>query len=685
MPDKDNTATPSDNPVAVNGDMPMNHTSDNPATLMNTSDDAHGTPAIVERVNASDNPALVTHQSDNAVIASGNPAFDEAARMGTSDIPVNADVNHLQSENPVTAPPLQEVSRAPKPEMHHPYYHSHAPHPPAAGYPYHYYPPHPHHAMYPPHPHPHQRYSPMYGYPPMHHPQHQPPHHPQHQHQLHQEPLKVSSSSEPQTQQEAFIDSPHRPSGEGVIPDIGASNAMSPSAMLNFANSPINHDESVLELNSHESAIGKSSDLDAIVQPRNEQQAEQPGSVAEMADQQREDSNATGTSSESDNSPPVPQLEAHSAQETSFGVIPDQGFLCNRSPNPTVSPARISTESQPVSAKESHHVDGHPISSRKAIADRSQAESSSSHYPAHYPPGFSSEMHHHRTPSGNQSPFGHNPGLDQPGCKPNPAHGYGFREHPYPAGYDSGHPGFPGYFNPYYAANLKREYGEYYHGFPPHPPGNPHYPPSMHPHGPDAHYYSLPRPEHTGYHPQYRDDAMMHEKREPRPERPSIQAMGTPQLGQAYLFEAPDPKDSLELTFVGIYDDVVTNKRQEALGRMIRVWNDTRKHLFYDCVCKKRKPIKNLKAMISHAQRHRDDCKKEEVFVCDQCGRQFTHYLGLNSHQRVHKQFSLSVPPQPHPSIMHHHPHPHPQMHYDGMQMIHPHPPPIHPDAPLQQ
>eukprot|EP00475_Leptophrys_vorax_P041392 TRINITY_DN7800_c0_g1_i4.p2 TRINITY_DN7800_c0_g1~~TRINITY_DN7800_c0_g1_i4.p2 ORF type:complete len:461 (+),score=96.62 TRINITY_DN7800_c0_g1_i4:507-1889(+) len=149
-------------------------------------------------------------------------------------------------------------------------------------------------------------------------------------------------------------------------------------------------------------------------------------------------------------------------------------------------------------------------------------------------------------------------------------------------------------------------------------------------------------------------------------------SQAAPSAGQAYVFEAADPKDSLELIFVGIYDDVVTNKRAEALGGMIRVWNDARKHLYYDCVCRKRKPIKNLKAMISHAHRHQEENKKDESFICEICGRQFAHYLGLNSHQRVHKQFSITVPPNaPPPAMMHVLPPP-PQPIFDGMGMIAP-------------
>lgn len=92
-----------------------------------------------------------------------------------------------------------------------------------------------------------------------------------------------------------------------------------------------------------------------------------------------------------------------------------------------------------------------------------------------------------------------------------------------------------------------------------------------------------------------------------------------------------------DLKYVGIYDDITDKKVDVGVGRLIRVWSDDRNRLYYDCICKKRKPIKNLKAIASHAKRHNTDSTSMEVYTCDKCGRVFAHYLGLNSHQRVHR------------------------------------------------
>jgi hypothetical protein len=152
-----------------------------------------------------------------------------------------------------------------------------------------------------------------------------------------------------------------------------------------------------------------------------------------------------------------------------------------------------------------------------------------------------------------------------------------------------------------------------------------------------------PHPYHPNQMPQRSRQLSAHSIA-PTPMIGPAQNRASPVPNSVYTFESGVHQDPIDLVYIGIYDDVVTNKRPEALGDIIRVWNDSRKHLYYDCVCKKRKPIKNLKAMIAHANRHKRD-SEQESFTCDICGRVFEHILGLNSHQRVHKPSSEQ--PQP--------------------------------------
>jgi hypothetical protein len=148
------------------------------------------------------------------------------------------------------------------------------------------------------------------------------------------------------------------------------------------------------------------------------------------------------------------------------------------------------------------------------------------------------------------------------------------------------------------------------------------------------------------------------------------------------------PQNSMDLVYIGLYENVAKPKRFESAGRFIRVWSDNRNHLFYDCICGKRKPIKNLKAMVSHCERHKDDQSSMDSYSCEFCGRKFQHYLGLNSHRRVHKESSAEVPVQP--EVFPHlaevvyslEPHPEDQVHY-ASSCSQPPPPPAPPSQPL--
>jgi hypothetical protein len=76
---------------------------------------------------------------------------------------------------------------------------------------------------------------------------------------------------------------------------------------------------------------------------------------------------------------------------------------------------------------------------------------------------------------------------------------------------------------------------------------------------------------------------------------------------------------------------------------LIRVWKDTTNgQTFYDCVCGRRKPLKNLKAIFQHTNKHAE--KEQRTYHCPKCDRVFAHYLGLNSHQRTHKETVTLLP-----------------------------------------
>jgi hypothetical protein len=90
------------------------------------------------------------------------------------------------------------------------------------------------------------------------------------------------------------------------------------------------------------------------------------------------------------------------------------------------------------------------------------------------------------------------------------------------------------------------------------------------------------------------------------------------------------------LDFIGLYEEVFDASAEIPQGT-IRVWRDPEEHYHYDCTCGKRKPIRNLKAIQHHVQRHALSMTKSARYACDKCERVFNHYLGLNSHQRTHK------------------------------------------------
>jgi hypothetical protein len=131
---------------------------------------------------------------------------------------------------------------------------------------------------------------------------------------------------------------------------------------------------------------------------------------------------------------------------------------------------------------------------------------------------------------------------------------------------------------------------------------------------------------------------------------PSMNAISIPSAEQGGFIDLPGDFDRMDLRYIGIYDDVVKKPLDDDVGKLIRVWSGERNRLYYDCMCKKRKPIKNLKAIASHAKRHKQDTTSMEVYTCDKCGRVFAHYLGLNSHQRVHRIQGQGDPPPMTPS-----------------------------------
>eukprot|EP00475_Leptophrys_vorax_P037624 TRINITY_DN650_c0_g1_i14.p1 TRINITY_DN650_c0_g1~~TRINITY_DN650_c0_g1_i14.p1 ORF type:complete len:716 (+),score=101.82 TRINITY_DN650_c0_g1_i14:2690-4837(+) len=115
-------------------------------------------------------------------------------------------------------------------------------------------------------------------------------------------------------------------------------------------------------------------------------------------------------------------------------------------------------------------------------------------------------------------------------------------------------------------------------------------------------------------------------------------AFSPPMSASSHPNEAPSgvaPPDTSNLTYIGLYEEVF-DVNEEIPEGMVRVWMDPESHYHYDCSCGKRKAIRNLKAIQHHVQRH-NVTKKSGRYPCDKCERVFTHYLGLNSHQRTHK------------------------------------------------
>jgi hypothetical protein len=101
---------------------------------------------------------------------------------------------------------------------------------------------------------------------------------------------------------------------------------------------------------------------------------------------------------------------------------------------------------------------------------------------------------------------------------------------------------------------------------------------------------------------------------------------------------------ALGFKYIGIYAEIYKMNESNANSEpsytqacYIRVWSDIlNKQSYYDCICGRRKPLRNLKAIIRHTSTHMEIANK--VFKCPKCSRVFSHYLGLNSHQRTHKE-----------------------------------------------
>jgi hypothetical protein len=96
------------------------------------------------------------------------------------------------------------------------------------------------------------------------------------------------------------------------------------------------------------------------------------------------------------------------------------------------------------------------------------------------------------------------------------------------------------------------------------------------------------------------------------------------------------------LRYSGLLSEVMPDTAVDPISARIRVWLDAENKLYYDCFCGKRKPIRNLKGIKHHCARH-----DHQVFQCEKCDRVFTHYLGLNSHRKAHREEE----PIPHPPV----------------------------------
>eukprot|EP00475_Leptophrys_vorax_P037621 TRINITY_DN650_c0_g1_i10.p1 TRINITY_DN650_c0_g1~~TRINITY_DN650_c0_g1_i10.p1 ORF type:complete len:310 (+),score=45.80 TRINITY_DN650_c0_g1_i10:1477-2406(+) len=94
--------------------------------------------------------------------------------------------------------------------------------------------------------------------------------------------------------------------------------------------------------------------------------------------------------------------------------------------------------------------------------------------------------------------------------------------------------------------------------------------------------------------------------------------------------------EATSLDYIGLYEEVFDLSDDIPPGA-VRVWRNAEDHYYYDCSCGKRKAIRNLKAILHHVIRHTSLQNKGLRYPCDKCERVFTHYLGLNSHQRTHK------------------------------------------------
>jgi hypothetical protein len=64
----------------------------------------------------------------------------------------------------------------------------------------------------------------------------------------------------------------------------------------------------------------------------------------------------------------------------------------------------------------------------------------------------------------------------------------------------------------------------------------------------------------------------------------------------------------------------------------IRIWENDRKMIFYDCDCGRRKPIQDLNKIKRHIQTH--SIRKHK---CDVCHRNFERYVQLNAHKKAHR------------------------------------------------
>jgi hypothetical protein len=88
--------------------------------------------------------------------------------------------------------------------------------------------------------------------------------------------------------------------------------------------------------------------------------------------------------------------------------------------------------------------------------------------------------------------------------------------------------------------------------------------------------------------------------------------------------------DVSELSFIGVY-----NKESGPMYEKIRVWENSRRMVFYDCECGKRKPVQDLQKIMRHVERH-----QVNLYVCDICRKGFSKHLQLNAHMKAHRSAS---------------------------------------------